>query len=149
MPWTYRHASREWAAFLDDVADEMGTPSTNVSYTATEGVFRAFRRRLTVEQAIGFAQILPSVPRAIFVQDWRIEPPVPWARLSDYTAEAQALRRDHNLATDNVIEAVSVALHRAVGPETLSRALHDIGPDAVAFWAVAHRAPGELAMKIR
>jgi hypothetical protein len=31
MPWTYRHASREWRAFLDDVKDATGLTSDNMA----------------------------------------------------------------------------------------------------------------------
>ncbi|MBY4894933.1 DUF2267 domain-containing protein [Rhodobacteraceae bacterium N5(2021)] len=149
MPWTFRHPQREWTAFLDDVADVLGSPSANVAYTATEGVFRAFRRRLTVDQAVAFAQCLPSVPRALFVQDWQLEDPVPWAEAATYIAEAKSLRQTHNFASDQVIEAVSFALHRAVGPEYLHKRLQDIGPEAVAFWHVDGYRPEDLAVRFR
>jgi uncharacterized protein (DUF2267 family) len=45
MPWTYRHASREWGAFLDDVKDATGLTSDNMAYTAVDGVLQAFRAR--------------------------------------------------------------------------------------------------------
>jgi uncharacterized protein (DUF2267 family) len=144
MPWTYRHAGREWAAFLADVRDHLGTPSDNVAYTGTEGVFRAFRDRLTVEQGLGFAQCLPAVPRALFVQGWRPAAPKPWADAATYVAEARALRRDHNFAGDAVLEAVSFALHRAVGPDALRRALADIGPEAESFWRLDNVPEAEL-----
>ncbi|WP_246831317.1 DUF2267 domain-containing protein [Pseudotabrizicola formosa] len=77
MPWTYRHATREWQAFLADVRAEMGLVSDNMAFTAVEGVLRAFRDRLTVQEALDFAQVLPSVLRAIFVAQWQVAPPLP------------------------------------------------------------------------
>lgn len=67
MPWTYRHASREWQGFLGDARERMGLSSDNMAYTAIDGVFQVFRRRLTAAEGLRFATILPSVPRAIFV----------------------------------------------------------------------------------
>ncbi|MFZ1481302.1 MAG: DUF2267 domain-containing protein [Paracoccaceae bacterium] len=76
MPWTYRQSSREWQAFLADSRDAMDLSSDNAAFTAVEGVFRAFRRRLTPQQAIDFAQVLPATMRALFVADWQLtEPP--------------------------------------------------------------------------
>ena len=59
MPWTYRQASREWQAFLGDARDAMDLSSDNVTFTAVQGVCLAFRRRLTPQQAVDFAQVLP------------------------------------------------------------------------------------------
>ena len=70
MPWTYRQASREWQAFLGDAKEAMDLASDNAAFTAVEGVLMAFRCRLTPQQVIDFAQVLPAVLRALFVADW-------------------------------------------------------------------------------
>lgn len=144
MPWTYRHPATEWALFLSDIREVMGTPSDNVAYTTAEGVFAAFRARLTVAQIAAFAQLLPAIPRALFVQNWQPAPPRPWADGATYVAEACALRADHNFATERALEAVSYALHRAIGAEVLMRALDRIGPEARAFWALEGYEPGAV-----
>jgi uncharacterized protein (DUF2267 family) len=77
MPWTYRHASAEWQRFLDVAKDEMILISNNAAYTAIEGVLLTFRRRLTVDQALRFADALPSIPKAIFVTSWHPANPAP------------------------------------------------------------------------
>ncbi len=136
MPWTYRHAGREWALFLGDIKDVMGTPSDNVAYTTAEGAFAAFRRRLTPAQVAAFCQIMPALPRALFLQGWSAAPPVSWADRATYLAEVKALRAHHNLSTDLALDAVSVALHRAVGSDALVPALDAIGPEAQDFWAI-------------
>ncbi|MEM9795509.1 MAG: DUF2267 domain-containing protein [Pseudomonadota bacterium] len=137
MPWTYRHASREWAAFLADAREAMSLTSDNMSYTAIDGVFQTFRRRLTAAEGLRFAAILPTVPRAIFVADWDVSVgPVPFADRATMTREAQALRPHHNLTPDNAIEAVAWALRRAVRPDTLDRVLATLPDAAAAFWHV-------------
>ncbi|MBF9058350.1 DUF2267 domain-containing protein [Rhodobacterales bacterium HKCCSP123] len=145
MPWTYRHGEKEWRRFLGDIRAVMGTPSDNVAYTTAEGTFRAFRARLTVEEVARFAQVLPAMPRALFIEGWRPAPRLPWVGQAAYLVEIKALRADHNFATDRALEAVSVALNRAVGPERLGRALAAIGPGAEAFWALEGYAPESLA----
>lgn len=42
MPWTYRHASEEWRAFLYDVRDRMMLESPNSAYKAVDAVFQVF-----------------------------------------------------------------------------------------------------------
>lgn len=81
MPWTYRQATHEWQAFRADARGAMGLTSDNATYTAVQGVLRAFRRRLSPQQAVDSAQILPCVLRALFVADWQLTNPVaPGAR---------------------------------------------------------------------
>lgn len=150
MPWTYRHASREFRAFLDDVKQATGLVSDNSAYTAIDGVFRTFRRRLTASQAIAFANVLPSVPRAIFVQDWDpSQPPVAFADRAALTREAQALRKDHNLTPDNAIEATARAVWRSVNHMEFRRVLSDLPDEARAFWAVDTADPADLDQRIR
>ncbi|MFM7442543.1 MAG: DUF2267 domain-containing protein, partial [Tabrizicola sp.] len=91
MPWTYRQATREWQAFLSDARAAMNLETDNVTYTAVQGVLQAFRRRLTPQEAIDFAQVLPAVLRALFVADWRFHDPAPPGTRADWTAEAMAL----------------------------------------------------------
>ncbi|WP_323784586.1 DUF2267 domain-containing protein [Thalassovita sp.] len=135
MPWTYRHASREWRGFLDDARDEMGLETDNLAYTAIQGVLQAFRRRLTPQQAIDFAQILPTVPRAIFVADWHLTAkPVDAGTRADWTAEAIALRPNHNLTPDNCVEATAIALRKSIQRGDLERVLDRLPPFARDFW---------------
>lgn len=148
MPWTYRQATREWQAFLSDAREAMGLVSDNATFTAVEGVLRAFRRRLTPEQAISFAQVLPSVLRALFVADWTFALPAPPGTRADWTAEAQALRPHHNLTPDNCVEAVALALRKSVLPEDLERALAPLPPFAAEFWRVEGVDPKTLGPRI-
>jgi uncharacterized protein (DUF2267 family) len=143
LPWTYRHASREFRAFLEDVKDGMGLESDNLAYTAVDGVFQVFRRRLTAEQGLAFASALPSVLRAIFVADWDVSgPPEPFADRATLIAEVQAVRPHHNLTPDHAIEATARALRRCMNARDLDRALARLPDSARQFW---HVDPGEAA----
>ncbi|RAP40878.1 hypothetical protein BYZ73_12965 [Rhodovulum viride] len=149
MPWTYRHASREFRAFLDDARDRMNLTSDNMAYTAVDGVFQVFRRRLTAQAGLDFASVLPSVPRAIFVAGWDVTtPPLPFADRAALTAEAKALRPHHNLTPDNAIEATAWALRRATDARELEDVLSRLPPEARAFWHVEVDDPSELAPRI-
>ena len=148
QPWTYRHASKEYRAFLDDVKAQMDLTSDNMAYTAVDGVLQCFRRRLTAQQGLDFANVLPSVLRAIFIAGWQLDAPHPWADRAELTAEARALRRDHNLTPENAIEATAFALRRCTRAQDLDRVLDTIGPEAQAFWHVEVDDPAILAQRI-
>ncbi len=149
MPWTYRQAAREWQAFLADARAAMDLTSDNATYTAVEGVLRAFRRRLTPQEAIDFAQVLPSVLRALFVADWRLdEGPLPPAARTDWTAEAMALRPHHNLTPRNCVEATALALRKSVLREDLDRVLATLPPFAAEFWSTPGIDPATLGPSI-
>lgn len=50
-----------------------------MAYTAVDAVFQVFRRRVTAEEGVMFASVLPTVLRAIFVKDWDVAAaPVPF-----------------------------------------------------------------------
>lgn len=149
MPWAYRHATKDWQAFLADAKEFLGLESDNAAYTAVDAVFRVFRRRLTPEQAIAFANLLPAVPRAIFVQDWDISaPPLPFAPREALTREAQAVRPDHNLTPDHAIEAVARALRRHMHQADLDRLLARLPEGAAEFWDPGDVDPRELERRI-
>lgn len=149
MPWTYRQATREWRAFLSEARAAMDLETDNVTYTAVEGVLRAFRRRLTPQQAIDFAQVLPSVLRALFVADWQLdEGPRPAGTRKDWTAEAMALRPHHNLTPPNCVEATALALRKSILREDLDRVLATLPAFAAEFWSTPGIAPATLGPRI-
>ncbi|TDK42222.1 DUF2267 domain-containing protein [Antarcticimicrobium luteum] len=148
MPHSYRHATREWRAFLTDARERMELMSDNNTYTAIQGVFLVFRRRVSVQQGLIFASMLPCVPRAIFVADWDISEPIrAFGTREEMTREAQALRPHHNLTPQNAIEATAWAVRRAVLPADFERALGQCPPQAADFWSV-DAAPAELGPRI-
>lgn len=149
MPWTYRQASREFRAFLDDAKERMSLVSDNMAYTATDAVFRVFRRRLTPEQGIAFASVLPCVLSAIFIRDWDLsQPPVPFLSREEMAEEAKAVRRDHNLTPGDAIEAVAWALWRSVNHREFERTLSGLPPEARDFWRVTVDDPEVLRQRI-
>lgn len=149
MPWTYRHASKEWRAILDDLKDRMGLVSDNMAYTAMDGVLQVFRRRLTAQQGLDFASVLPAVPRAVFVAGWRVqEPPLPFPDRALLVQEVKAIRKDHNLTPDTAIEATAWSLRRYTDPADLERVLARLPEGAAAFWHVDVADPRETGPRI-
>ena len=116
----------------------MNLSSDNATYTSVQGVLLAFRRRLIPQQAVDFAQVLPSVLpsvlRALFVADWHLTDPAPPSTRADWTAEARALRPRHNLTPEPCVTATALALRKSVLREDLDRVLATLPPFAAEFW---------------
>ena len=149
MPWGYRHAQKHFQSFIADARDGMDLASDNMTYTAVDGVFQTFRRRLTPRQVMAFADVLPELLRALFVHGYDPEArPLPFAPRAELVREAQQVRRHHNLTPDTAIVATARALRRHMRQMDLDRVLENIGPEAEAFWAVEVADPRELDQKI-
>lgn len=137
IPMELQHAGEAFEAFLRDARDIAGLPTRNPTYTMVQGVFQVFRRRLGLKDAIRFANVLPPLLRAIFVDDWDVEEPQrAFCSREEMTREAQALRRDHNLAPDSCIRDVAEALRRHVDAAHFDRVLATLPDGAAAFWRV-------------
>lgn len=68
-PSEYQRATDHFYDYLADARDSAGFTTMNPAYTMTQGVFQAFRRRLTLADALRFAGVLPVGLRALFVAD--------------------------------------------------------------------------------
>jgi uncharacterized protein (DUF2267 family) len=137
IPSEYQRASVEFEKFMVDARDLAGLSTTNMAYNMVVGVLHTFRRRLTVNDALRFAQVLPPVLRALFVADWDTEPPpLAFADLQAMTREVQSLRRAHNFAPDTAIHDVATALRRHVPVHDLDRVLATLPDGARAYWSV-------------
>ena len=138
VPMEYRLASQDFDRFLGEVAQETGLATRNQAYTTTQGVLLCFRRRLSLSEAIGFAQVLPAMLRALFVMDWDLREPRSenWDR-DLMTAEVKQLRLDHNFSPDEAIENVAHVLRGHVDAAAFARCLAALPPESRAFWSVA------------
>jgi len=118
--------------------DAAGLQTTNMSWTMVEAVFQAFRRRLTVAQAIVFANALPPLLRALFLDGWQPEQAVlPFASREAITREVLSLRPQHNFSPPNAVGAVATALRQSLGDAVFARLLAQLPAEAAAFWADA------------
>jgi uncharacterized protein (DUF2267 family) len=135
VPSEYQRATDDFYQFLMDARDAADLTTTNQAYTMAEGVFRAFRRRLEVGEAIRFLSVLPVGLRALFVADWDIgEPKGPFADRAVMTKEAQSLRPLHNFAPETVIRDVAIALRRNLDEAALDWILSTLPEGATQFW---------------
>lgn len=137
MPLEYRQASADFDAFMKDLVATSMIQTSHQAYTMLQAVLHVFRRRLTVDQAIAFANVLPPVLRAIFVSDWDTEAPVkPFVDRDALMKEVRAFRHDHNLSTDTALEDVTVVIRRHVDQAAFERILNTLPPDARRFWYI-------------
>jgi uncharacterized protein (DUF2267 family) len=137
IPMDIQHATEEFEAFLADARDRSGLTTRNQTYTMAQGVLQAFRRRLSVADAIRFAGVLPPVLRAIFVADWDPEEPqVPFDDRASMIRDVQALRRDHNFSPETCINDVAAALRARVDESAFDRVLATLPAGASEFWKV-------------
>jgi uncharacterized protein (DUF2267 family) len=135
VPAEYQRARDDFYAFLVAMRDEAGLWSTHAAFTVTEGVFRVYRRRVAVEQALAFAGVLPVGLRALFVADWDpAEPCRLFGSRAAMTAEVRSLRAEHNFAPDTAITDVATVLRRHVDAAALDRVLAAGTEPAAAFW---------------
>lgn len=145
MPQEYQLAEQVFRALLEDVRSELDLPTKNTAYTTVQSVLIVFRRRLTLEQAILFAGVLPALPRAIFVQDWDPQEPLKeFEGLETMNAEVQSRRQFHNFSPDIAIQGVSKVLWRYVDKDAFERVLKDISPEAELFWAERDRGDARI-----
>lgn len=136
VPAEYERSSAKFYEFLIEARDISGLWSTHVTYTMVQGVFRVFRRRLSVDQSIQFANELPICLRALFVTDWDLSEPIrKFESLEAMTAEVKELRSRHNFSTDSAIQSVAAALRKQVNAESFDRLLEGLPAGAKEFWA--------------
>lgn len=136
VPMEYWSASKDFEAFLLDVRDTCMVQTHNQAYHTLRAVLHVFRNHLTVKDALAFANVLPPVVRAIFVEDWVPSDSPP--RFSDRAAlqrEVKAIRPDHNLAPESAIADIAQALRRSsINVRDLDRVLATLPPGAADFW---------------
>lgn len=135
VPAEYERASAKFYDYLVDARDTAGLWSTHVTYTMTQGVFQVFRRRLSTNDAIAFANVLPICLRALFVTDWDTdEEKKPFESREVMTREVKSLRKDHNFSTETAIKDVAQALRRHVNKEVFDKLLAQLPEGAAEFW---------------
>lgn len=135
IPMEYRQASVDFDRFIVDARDISGLQTTSQAYTMVQAVLQTFRRRLGIEDAILFADVLPPVLRAIFVAEWDLqEARSSFAGRTAMTREIQIFRGDHNISPDTAIADVAAALRKNVDEAKLDRVLARLPAGAADFW---------------
>ena len=135
MPMQIAHATDEFNSFLADAGKELDLVTRNQVYTTVQSVLVVFRRRLSAEQILIFAQVFPPVLKAIFIDGWQPDEQISsFGARQDWISEVKDIRKHHNFSPDNAIEIVAQCIWSIVETEAFTAALHAIGPEAEAYW---------------
>jgi len=137
MPFNYRSATPDYEAFLRDVINLGLLQTTNQAYQATRAVFHVFRSHVLPQVALDFAQFLPAVLRAIFVEEWDLaSATTPFPDPETQLKEVMSIRPDHNVSPPSAIHDVAVALRNALKKEDYALMMKNLAADARQFWMV-------------
>lgn len=140
MPFEYAHASREFDRFMKEAMEQLGHVTRHQTYQTVESVLRVFRRRLTQEEVLAFAKVLPAVLRAIFVAQWQDGRQVKqFTSLAKMNREVQERRINHDFSPDDSIEIMASVLRNHVDNRQFDAVVRTLSPAAAEFWAVADR----------
>jgi len=135
VPREYKHASEDFMTFLKEAGDAASLPTSHQTYTMVDGVLQVFRRRLTPEQVLLFAGVLPPCLRALFIENWHPGEPVrPFGDRTALTHEVQNVRSEHNFAPDDSIAAVANALHMNIDRTAFADVLAKMPEGSAAYW---------------
>ena len=138
-PAEYQRASDTFSSFFIDVRDNAQMRSSHMAFTMTQGILQVFRRRLSLEDAIRFANILPAGIRALFVADWNpFEERKQFCDRDAMIAEARTLRSQHNFITETEtpLEDVAKAIRKHVDEKVLDELLETLPKGAADFFRV-------------
>jgi uncharacterized protein (DUF2267 family) len=142
MPMRYAHAGEDFDRFVADARDALGLVTSHQTYTAVQAVLWAFRRRLGVRDAIAFANLLPPVVSAVYLQEYAPDQvPVPFGGPDDWLRDVRAVRSEHNFAPADAVPQVAAALRRHVDTRALDAFLAALPAGAAAFWSGDRRSP--------
>jgi uncharacterized protein (DUF2267 family) len=135
FPAEYQRATDDLYDFLQTLRDISMFTDSHPPYTITQAVFQVFRRRLSLRDAVRFAQVLPAGLRALFVADWDPDEPTrAFVSREEMTRELRDLRPEHNYSEDTSIADVAKALRLHVDEEALDRVLATLPAGAADYW---------------
>lgn len=135
MPQEYFNAARDFDAFLADAMQALDLQTRHQTWQVLLAVFTAFRDRLEPRDGLIFANALPPVLRAAFIDGWDPSVPAkPFGTREDQIADVLAFRPHHSLATARSIDQVAPVLARHAGEAALDAAFRRLPEGARAFW---------------
>ena len=136
-PTEYSSASADFDRFLDVVKANAMLQTRHQAFQVARAVFLVFRGHLSAGDALHFADALPPLLRALFVEGLKPDQmAVPFSDQATLTHEIAAIRRDHNFVTGTSLDEVAGALWAVADRPRLAAALAALDPAARAFWSV-------------
>jgi len=137
MPFNYRSATPDFEAFVREIIDLGLLQTSNQAYQTIRNVLLVFRSHVEPQVAMDFAQFLPAVLRAIFVEEWNLASAItPFPDRETQLKEVMSIRPDHNVSPPSAIHDVAVALRNALKKEDYALMMKNLPADARQFWTV-------------
>jgi uncharacterized protein (DUF2267 family) len=135
VPSDYTQAGRVFDQLLTDISDICNVGTRHQAYAVLFAVLRVFRHRLTAEEIMIFADCLPAMLRAMFVNGWSPrEERRPFATLEDYDREARAIRSNHNLMPEGSFRMVATLVRVRCIPLAFDDSIKRLRPEVRQFW---------------
>lgn len=134
-PTEYSSASADFDRFLDAVKVNAMLQTRHQAWQLARSVFLVFRGHLSTGEALRFADHLPPLFRAMFLDGLpNDQMPRPFGDPEVLAGEVAAIRPDHNFATPTSIDEVARAFRASINPLDLDRALAALNPAARDYW---------------
>ena len=135
LPFEYQNPTLQFERFMVDARDCASLATTNMAWNMVVGVLHAFRNRLSVNQALAFAAVLPPMIRALFIEDWNPQQAVlPFGEPADWLADVRSVRPEHNFSPPDAVVSVATALSRHVDTQAFERVLALLPAEARRYW---------------
>ncbi|MFZ1680337.1 MAG: DUF2267 domain-containing protein, partial [Rhizobiaceae bacterium] len=120
-PTEYSSASAEFDRFLDAVKANAMLQTRHQAWQVARAVFLVFRGHLSADEALRFADALPPLLRAMFVEGLSAgQASRPFGDPAMLLRAVAAIRPDHNFIDESSIAAVSAALRAACDAQRLA-----------------------------
>ena len=135
MPQEIAYASKQFMELLGALKERALLETHNQCYAMLRAVLHEFRSYMTIKQAIAFADGLPPLVRAIFVEGWQPadEPPPPPSRKEFASAVARRLA-PHHYAPDNLASDVFAVLVPRAERTKIARVMDELPADLNNLW---------------
>ena len=136
LPMDYENPTLQFERFMVDARDFAQLQTTNMVWNMVVGVLHTFRRRLTVQQGLLFASVLPAIIRGLFVENWDTAQPVlDFGSDEELYEEVCSVRTAHNFSPPDSISAVAKALRKQVNEKAFDAVLQQLPIGSERFWA--------------
>ncbi|GIL00303.1 MAG: hypothetical protein BroJett030_02020 [Alphaproteobacteria bacterium] len=136
FPREYSTASADFERFLDEVRTQAMRQTRNQAYAMTRAVLHVFRDHLSVRDALDFADLLPPLLRALYIDNWHPSPAPPlFPDRAALLRQVLDVRQPHNTAPQSAISDVATVLRRHVDQRRFDQLLARLPAGAVDYWA--------------
>ena len=135
MPQEITQASKQFMELLGDLKEGSFLQTHNQSYAMLRAVLHEFRKYMTIGQAIAFANGLPTIVRAIFVENWKpaAQPSAPLSR-RDFVDAVITRLSPHHVPPDSIVSDVFALLAARGEPAKIADVIDSLPTELKQLW---------------